>query len=318
MRHATVRAGSCVAAVAAAVAGLVASAAPLPIATRSQAEETPRAIPLLVSASWLAERLGEPGLTVIHVGDKADYEAGHIPGARLLTLAEVSTPRGQGLSLQLPAVDTLEALFEGLGVTDEGRVLLYFGKDQLTPTTRIFFTLDWLGFGARTALLDGGLPAWRAEGHEVTGEVPPPSRGQFTPRPKPDAVADRAWVEGNLSTPTVALVDARLPQFYTGDDDGRGRIPRPGHIAGAGTLPFSQLVDEAGRFRQRDAIEALLGLAGVEPGDTVVVYCHIGQQASAVYFASRLLGRDVRLYDGSYEEWAATPTLPIETGPPRR
>lgn len=314
MRRAAVRAGSCLGF----VAGVAAATAPLSVGARGPTGEPPRAIPILVSASWLAEHQGEPGLSVIHVGDRADYEAGHIPGARLLTLAEVSTPRGEGLSLQLPAVDTLTTLFEGLGISDDGRVVLYFGKDQLTPTTRIFFTLDWLGFGARTALLDGGLPAWRAEGRAVTSDVPPPARGRFTPRPRSDALADRAWIEANLSTPAVAVVDARLPQFYTGDDDGRGRIPRPGHIAGAGSLPYSQLVDEAGRFRQRDAIEALLGLAGVEPSDTVAVYCHIGQQATAVYFVSRMLGRNVRLYDGSYEEWAAAPSLPIETGPPRR
>jgi len=265
-----------------------------------------------VSPAWLAAHLGEPGLVVLHVGERAEYDTAHIPGARYISLDQISTPRGSGLSLQLPPVAELERTFEALGIGDGGRVVLCLGKDTISPMTRVFFTLDYLGYGDRTFVLDGGLPAWRAEGRATTTEVPPASGGvSLTPRPRPEIVADLEFVRANLETRGLAVVDARLPEFYTGASDGGGRIPRPGHIVGAKSLPFTDLAGEDGRFKSPEAIAARFRQAGIGDGDTVVSYCHIGQQATVVYFAARLLGRPARLYDGSYEEWAAKPDLPI-------
>src|SRR5207237_969928 len=142
-------------------------------------------------------------LILLQVGERKEYDPEHIPGAQFIQLADIST-RAQGLILELPPVDQLKAAFEKLGVTDNSRIVVYFSKDWVTPTARVFMTLDYLGLGDRTSILDGGLPAWRAAGKPVTAEVKPPKPGSFTPRPNTKLVVDAAWVSANLNKPGVA------------------------------------------------------------------------------------------------------------------
>lgn len=244
----------------------------------STAEETKARLSLLVSTEWVGKHLKDDSLVLLHVGEKDEYLAGHIPGAQFIQTSDISTPRGQGLTLELPPVDLLKATFEKFGVTDKSRIVVYFGKDWLTPTARVFMTLDYLGLGDRTSILDGGLPAWRAEGRPVTAELREPKRGTFTPRPKTKLVVDAAWVSANLNKPGVAILDARLAQFYTGAE--AGRMPRAGHIPSARSIPFSSLVEDSNKFKSVEALRGLFTAAGVKQRDTVATYCHIGQQAS--------------------------------------
>jgi thiosulfate/3-mercaptopyruvate sulfurtransferase len=181
----------------------------------------------------------------------------------------------------------------------------------------VFLTLDYLGLGDRTSILDGGLPAWRAEGRPVTTEVPAPSTslkpGAFTPHPNQKIVVDAAWVNGNLNKPGVMILDARTAKFYTGEEV--GRMPRGGHIPGAKSIPFSSLVEDSdNKFKSIETLRQLFNTAGVKKGDSVATYCHIGQQASLLYFVARYLGYDAHLYDGSFEDWSHRPVLPVVKG----
>ncbi len=119
---------------------------------------------MIVSGYWLAQHLNDDSLILLQVGERKEYDTEHIPGAQFIQLADIST-RAQGLILELPPVDQLRATFEKLGVTDNSRIIVYFSKDWVTPTARVFMTLDYLGLGDRASILDGGLPAWRAEGN---------------------------------------------------------------------------------------------------------------------------------------------------------
>src|SRR5262245_33741816 len=266
---------------------------------------------MIVSADWLAKHLNDDSLVLLQVGDKKEYEDAHIPGAQFIQLQDISTPRGQGLILELPSVDQLKATFEKFGVTDKSRIIVYFGKDWVTPTARVFFTLDYLGLGDRTSVLDGGLPAWRAENRAVTAEVRAVKPGGFTPHPNSNLVVDAAWVNANLKKAGVAIVDARAAKFYTGED--AGQMPRGGHIPGARSIPFSTVVDDkTNKFKTADALRALFATAGVNENDSVATYCHIGQQASLLYFVARYLGYDAHLYDGSFQDWSQRTELPVE------
>jgi thiosulfate/3-mercaptopyruvate sulfurtransferase len=277
----------------------------------SAADDTKVQSSLIVSTEWVGKHLSDDSLVLLQVGEKDEYLAAHIAGAQFIQLADISTPRGQGLVLELPSVDQLKATFEKLGVTDKSRVVVYFGKDWVTPTARVFMTLDYLGLGNRTSILDGGLPAWRAEGRPVTAELREPKRGSFTPRPNPKLVVDAAWVSANLNKPGVAIVDARAAKFYTGAE--AGQMPRAGHIPSAKSIPFSSVVeDTSNKFKSVEALRTLFNAAGVKQGDTVATYCHIGQQASLLYFVARYLGYDAHLYDGSFEDWSHRAELPVE------
>jgi thiosulfate/3-mercaptopyruvate sulfurtransferase len=264
---------------------------------------------LIVSSEWLEKHLNDDSLVLLQVGEKDEYVAAHIRGAQFITLADISTPRGAGLTLELPAVAQLKTTFEKLGVTDKSRIVVYFSKDWITPTARVFLTLDYLGLGDRTSILDGGLPAWRAEGKPVITDVRIPKPGNFTPQPNKEIVVDASWVNANLNKPGVMILDARAAKFYTGEEV--GRMPRGGHIPGARNIPFSSLVEDSNnKFKSVEMLRQLFVAAGVRQGDSVTTYCHIGQQASLLYFIARYLGYDAHLYDGSFEDWSHRPELP--------
>jgi thiosulfate/3-mercaptopyruvate sulfurtransferase len=265
---------------------------------------------MIVSTDWLAAHLNDDDLVLLQVGEKDEYVSAHIPRAQFIALADISTPRGSGLALELPPVAQLQTAFEKLGVTDKSRIVIYFGKDWVTPTARVFFTLDYLGLGDRAAILDGGLPAWRAAGKTISNVIADPKAGHFTPRPNSNLVVDAAWVTANLKKPGIMILDARAPKFYTGAD--AGSMPRAGHIPSAKNIPFSTLVDDTNRFKSAAALRELFDTAGVKPGDKVTTYCHIGQQASLLYFAARYLGYEAHLYDGSFEDWSHRSELPVE------
>jgi thiosulfate/3-mercaptopyruvate sulfurtransferase len=291
---------------------IVASLASLavPAAASAQAGQE-----LLIDVARLASIIDSPDLVLLHVGDRAEYDAAHIEGARFVQLADISAPRDAGPALELPAPDALRSTLQSLGVSDDSRIVVYFGNDWVTPATRVVLTLTWAGLGERTRLLDGGLNAWRAAGHEVTATAPPQRTGTLSPLRTRPVVVTAEDVRAHLTGDGYAIIDARAPRFYEGAYEQRGE-ERPGRIAGARSVPFTDVVDDALRMKDADALRALFRQAGVQPTDTVIAYCHIGQQATLVVFAARLIGQPVVLYDGSYTQWGSNPELPIEKGPP--
>src|SRR5207244_2019702 len=110
---------------------------------------------LVVTPAWLAQHLKDPNLVLLHVGDKEGYDAGHIPGSRFVSMQDVSVSSHaeNGLMLEMPPAEELRKRLEGLGISDNSRVVVYYGKDWVSPSTRILFTLDYAGLGARSPLL---------------------------------------------------------------------------------------------------------------------------------------------------------------------
>jgi thiosulfate/3-mercaptopyruvate sulfurtransferase len=266
---------------------------------------------MLVSAEWLASRLHDPSLIILHVGSRTDYAAGHVPGARLVALADISITGETGLRLELPPVSALESAFRKLGISNTSRIIVYAGTDSVQSATRVWFTLDYLGLGKRTALLEGGLRAWRAGKRPITTEEPVVAPGRFTAHPA-ERVVTAEWLRAHLGDPAVRLLDARTSQFYSGGD--AGGMPRAGHIPGARSVPFSSMFGEDGRLKPVADLRRIMNGSDGRTSPLTVSYCHIGQQATVLYFVARYLGMDVRLYDGSFQDWSRRPDFPVDTG----
>jgi thiosulfate/3-mercaptopyruvate sulfurtransferase len=258
---------------------------------------------LVVSTTWLATHLHDPGLVVLHVeSDPAAYRGGHIPGAR--------PADGMAFSVgdhDLPAPDALGRQLEDLGIDNASRVVLY---GETWHLGWVFAALDRAGHGDRTALLDGGLPQWRAEGRPVeTGAAPAVTRGRFTVAPR-DMLATTEGLQGRLGSRRLAIIDVRSEQEYVA-----GHLPTARHLdwSRAFTRPDSALENVASLFVDPDRLDAMFRAAGAAPGREVVLYCTIGLRASLMYALARRLGYDARFYDGSWAAWERA-GQPVVTG----
>lgn len=265
-----------------------------------------------VSTGWLASHLKDPDLVLLHVGEAAEYKAGHIPGARFVQMSDISVS-ANGRTLEMPTAADLRQRLQALGVTDQSKVVVYFGDDWVSPATRVLFALQGAGLGARAELLDGGMPKWRREGGAVTAQATAPAKpgalAPFQPRP---TIVDVDFVRANAGKPGYALIDARAQVFYDGlmPSGAHGHMKR-GHIPGARNLAFTSVTRDDLTLKSPDELAALFQKAGVRPGDRAIVYCHIGQQGTAVVLAARAAGVDAVLYDGSFEDWSIR-DLPVE------
>lgn len=283
----------------------------LPLPTLS-AQRT--AAPLVVPTSWLADRLRDDNLVILHVGPQNGYNSGHIPGAHPMAQASFAVDR-DSLTMEMPDSAAFRSVLEAAGITNNSRIVLYGASNPASLAARLLVTLHHFGLGDRSSLLDGGLPAWRTENREIStqAQVAVPT-GSVTLRTRADIVTDRSLVIARLGDSTTAIVDARDTRFYTGAQQNRQMAARPGRVPGARNVVYSSVVSEAGTLLLQPALSSLFSSAGVAPGATVVAYCHIGQQASLVWLAARLAGFTALLYDGSYEDWSKRPELKVDTG----
>jgi thiosulfate/3-mercaptopyruvate sulfurtransferase len=274
---------------------------------------------LLVSTAWLGQHLNDPALVLLHLGPDDAYAKAHVPGTYNVQMEDFAvddhTANGQMLEL-LPA-ETLRAKLGAFGITDRSRVVVIAAGGFTPWATRLILTLDYAGLGDRTALLDGGMPAWTKEGRPVTAVVPDKRTSTLGPLRTKAMIVDASYVKGHLGKPGISVVDGRAPAFYEGVSQGSGHAGahRAGHVAGAKSVPFTAPYADDGHVRSTAELRELFAKAGVAPGDTIIGYCHIGLQATAMLFAARLLGHPVMLYDGSFDDWSRHPAAeyPVET-----
>jgi thiosulfate/3-mercaptopyruvate sulfurtransferase len=279
-------------------------------ASPSFAQEAPK---LLVSVPALAQELKDPKLVLLEFSSKNLPDAQHIPGTQVAVLADFATPMGAEkgpLMLELLPVDVLRAKLEALGVSDNSHIVVYDDGESATSfrlTTRLIFTLEYLGLGNHTALLNGGLKPWEKAGMPTTTTVAAAKPGHLRVRETEPIVADAKLVSSIGTMPGYKLVDARAVEFYDGKTPSMGEA---GHIPGAVNIPSTEVVDSDGMVDVAK-LAVIFRDAGIKPGDTVVNYCHIGAQATATMFAERLLGNPVLLYDGSWQDWVLNHRGPI-------
>ena len=233
---------------------------------------------LLVTTEWLAKELTNPKLVLLHVGEKGEYDAGHIPGAQFLRLQDLSTPMTRDekvLALELPSPDDLRGRLERFGISDDSRIVIYWGNDWVSPSTRALLTLQYVGLGAQASILDGGLPAWKKAGQAVTTEVPAARSGKLSARPTVPVTVDADFVKAHVRAPGYTIIDARNTIFYDGPPS--EHEAKPGHIPGSVNLVFEVPFGEDNTLLPEAQLRDVFLKAGVKPNDTILAYCHIGQ-----------------------------------------
>lgn len=271
----------------------------------------------LVSTTWLAEHLGDPGLAVVESNeDVLLYATGHIPGAVHL---DWHTDLNDPVTRDYVDGPGFATVLSERGISREHTVVIYGDKNNWWAAYALWvFTL----FGhPDVRLLDGGRATWIAEGRELTTEVPTPEPADYPVVERDDAPV-RAFKDDVLAFLGGQLVDVRSPAEYTGERVSAPDYPeegalRGGHIPGARSVPWARAANEDGTFRSRPELEAIYQQEKtLDPAEPVIAYCRIGERSSHTWFVlAHLLGfGDVRNYDGSWTEWGNTVKVPIATG----
>ena len=262
---------------------------------------------ILVNAQWLNDHLKDPNLVVLQPNAlQFEYDKEHIPGARYLWPGWLAPDSPQG-SFNAPDSKSATEILRKLGVSNNSHIVICHVRNEVSLTARMFLTLEYLGLRGHVSFLNGGLDAWKKAGYPVTKEVPIIKKGRFKPSLGTELV-DKDYVLKTLNSGVV--VDARMQRFYDGDPTGN---PRDGHITGAKNIPYPDMVDAANMFKSNEQLQAYFTPVVPDKNKEVVAYCFIGQTASVVYMAGRILGYNMKLYDGSLQEWSRIDSLPMET-----
>lgn len=258
----------------------------------------------LVSAAWLAQHLHDRNLKVVALTPAAEFAQGHIPGA-----AQVDWP-ALGLEDTSPSSvarwrTAMAQELTRLGITPRDTVVIYDGGTLFAA--RLWWVLEDLGH-ADQRILDGGLPAWVAAGGKMESgpatqrTAAEPYHGRFDS----SDLATFTQVQAAIGKPGVVLLDARTGSEYAA-----------GHIPGAVNVNYPENAVATSPHFWKPAVElrALYAGVGATPGKEIIPYCSSGTRSAVTYFTLRLLGYPrVRLYTGSWDEWAQHADAPVARG----
>jgi thiosulfate/3-mercaptopyruvate sulfurtransferase len=285
--------------------GMMLLAASLPTAISSPSQS--REVPAIVSPDWLAEKLGNPGLIILDIRNSELYQKGHVPGA-LNVPTHLWAISKNGLSLELPSDGDLRDLVGTSGMEVASQVVVVNRNDtdfNRADAARVAWTLHIAGID-KTSILDGGYNRWVREKKTISTDAVTAKSGPYTGKMDRTSVALKSYVLNRLTKSVLA--DSRVPEDYFG-------ISSPhGHIKNAVNLPTPWMFTNEGTLRKYEELEAMaFGVLGTHKSKEVILYCGVGGYASSWWFVlTRVLGyRNVKVYDGSMEEWLKDSAAPI-------
>jgi len=293
---------------------------------------------MLVTPSWLADRLADPDLVVVDLRwdeqgrGRERYEAGHIEGAVFLDWASDLVDPAHRHAFMLAPPERLADTLGRCGIDDDSLVVAYAEGGHSGPF-RLWWACRVYGHEDQVRMLDGGIDRWIAEGHPLSTAPPKLQAGTWTPRPtiRPGLVATTSDVLAARADPGAIVLDSRPPEQFRGDAvwfetgavtagaDGIARTPRgdlrAGRVPWAESVPSAQLYDSDFTMRSPEELRGLFAECGAVPGGRAITYCGVGISAAALLYALHRAGiEDAALYDASWDEWGRDPALPVARG----
>ncbi len=275
----------------------------------------------LVSTAWLAAHLKDPDLRIFDASwylpdmgrdAKAEYAAGHIPGARFFDIDEISDHRSE-MPHMAPPVEKFMSRMRAMGVGDGHQVVVYDGAG-LFSAARVWWLFRLMG-QKNIAVLDGGLPKWKAEGHPVTSEPPVIRDRHMTVKYEGHRSRDVTEVARAAKLGDHAIIDARAPARFRGEAPEPREGLRAGHIPNSRNVFFKDLLNDDGTMKPPTTLRTIFMDAGVDLKKPAITTCGSGVTAAVLSLALERIGKtDHALYDGSWSEWGMYADLPIATG----
>ena len=278
--------------------------------------------PYVVSTQWLAERLDAPDIAIVDASwhlpaakrdARAEFAAARIPGAQFFDIDDISES-ATTLPHMLPSPEKFASRMRQLGIGDGKKVIAY-DTAGLFSAARAWWMLRIFGHDD-VAVLDGGFPKWKAEGHPIDEDPPGKSQERhFSARFQSMMVRDKEDVLAAVKTGKSQIADARSPGRFTGKEPEPRPGVRSGHMPGAANVHYATLLNPDGTLKSPDAIARVFADAGIDVKKPVITSCGSGITAAILTLGLTLIGaKEHALYDGSWSEWGAATDTPVETG----
>jgi thiosulfate/3-mercaptopyruvate sulfurtransferase len=276
----------------------------------------------IVSTEWLADEIEKNNKNLVIVDTRFNlrnpdegynqYLEGHLPGAVYVDLEKhLSGPIDKhGGRHPLPEIDILAKKLGDLGISNDSVVVIYDDQGGMNAS-RLWWLLNYIGV-SYPAVLDGGWKKWTREDKSITTVVPNPSPKTLLPQLNNEwKWVDHFDVQKKLNQTDTILIDSRENPRYLGEFEPIDAVA--GHIPGAKNYFWKDVLNEAGSWKEREAL--ITHFSTIPLDKEIIVYCGSGVSACPNILALKEVGySNVKLYAGSWSDWISYPDNPIAIG----